>query len=208
MRYKKYRKFIDPLDNSQKWLNELGKKGYKLESLRGDSFVFDVRKDEEYEYKSFYFKGPEKEVEAFLRDAMKKSYEVFQLPISAGQLSLGSFMATKFDFDGDDEKYKAKLYSTHIYILMKPRAGESLEEQYKYIDSSYFYTRLMQNKMILALIMFFIFLLNYFGAPLFLRNNETYKESRSFELIIAAVTAFILLHIVYLNFKRNKMKKS
>lgn len=93
---KKYKKFLDPIYSLEKWLNKVGEENYKLNNLRGSYFYFD-KTESKYEYKVYYFKGPEKDVKSFLTYARKKDIEIFQYPISASQISLFSFMAATFD---------------------------------------------------------------------------------------------------------------
>ena len=62
---KKYKKFLDPIYSLEKWLNKVGEENYKLNNLRGSYFYFD-KTESIYEFKVYYFKGPEKDVKSFL----------------------------------------------------------------------------------------------------------------------------------------------
>lgn len=195
---KKFKKFLDPIHSLDKWLNKLGEENYKLKSLRGSYFDFD-KTDSKYEYKLYYCKGPEKDIKSFLNYAQKNNIDIFQYPISASQISLFSFMASTFDNNSDDIGYKASLYTTHIYVLMKPKFGVSIEEILGDDDNQYYYKRQMENKLILALILFVPLLLTYFGL-----FGGTFEQNKLFVQVLMVVEAIILLFIIFLNFKKNK----
>ncbi len=199
---KKFKKFLDPIYSMQKWLNDLGEKNYKLSSLRGSFFEFEET-ESKYEYKVYYFKGPEKDVKSFLAYARKNDIEIFQYPISASQISLFSFMAATFDSNSKDISYKASLFATHIYVLAKPKVGESIEEVLGEDDNEYYYRRQMENKLILAIILFIPLLLSYFRV-----FGGTFEQNKLFVQILVAIELLILIFILFLNFEKNKFLKS
>lgn len=199
---KKYKKFLDPIYSLEKWLNKVGEENYKLNNLRGSYFYFD-KTESKYEYKVYYFKGPEKDVKSFLTYARKKDIEIFQYPISASQISLFSFMAATFDSNSQDISYKASLFATHIYVLMKPKVGESIEEILGEDDNFYYYKRQMENKLILALILLIPLLLTYFRV-----FGGTFEQNKLFVQVLMAVEVLILIFILFLNFKKNRFLRS
>lgn len=199
---KKYKKFLDPIYSLEKWLNKVGEENYKLNNLRGSYFYFD-KTESKYEYKVYYFKGPEKDVKSFLTYARKKDIEIFQYPISASQISLFSFMAATFDSNLQDISYKASLFATHIYVLMKPKVGESIEEILGEDDNFYYYKRQMENKLILALILMIPLLLTYFRV-----FGGTFEQNKLFVQVLIAVEVLILIFILFLNFKKNRFLRS
>lgn len=199
---KKYKKFLDPIYSLDKWLNKVGEENYKLNNLRGSYFYFD-KTESKYEYKVYYFKGPEKDVKSFLTYARKKDIEIFQYPISASQISLFSFMAATFDSNSQDISYKASLFATHIYVLMKPKVGESIEEILGEDDNFYYYKRQMENKLILALILMIPLLLTYFRV-----FGGTFEQNKLFVQVLMAVEVLILIFILFLNFKKNRFLRS
>lgn len=199
---KRYKKFLDPIYSLEKWLNKLGEKNYKLNNLRGSYFYFDET-NSKYEYKVYYFKGPEKDVKSFLTYANKKGIDIFQYPISATQISLFSFMASSFDNNSEDINYKASLFTTHIYVLMKPKVSDSIEDILGEDNNMYYYKRQMENKLILALILFIPLLLTYFRLL-----GGTFEDNKLFVQVLMGVEALILLFIIYLNIKKNKYAKS
>lgn len=199
---KKYKKFLDPIYSLEKWLNKVGEENYKLNNLRGSYFYFD-KTESKYEYKVYYFKGPEKDVKSFLTYARKKDIEIFQYPISASQISLFSFMAATFDSNLQDISYKASLFATHIYVLMKPKVGESIEEILGEDDNFYYYKRQMENKLILALILMIPLLLTYFRV-----FGGTFEQNKLFVQVLMAVEVLILIFILFLNFKKNRFLRS
>lgn len=199
---KKYKKFLDPIYSLEKWLNKVGEENYKLNNLRGSYFYFD-KTESKYEYKVYYFKGPEKDVKSFLTYARKKDIEIFQYPISASQISLFSFMAATFDSNSQDISYKASLFATHIYVLMKPKVGESIEEILGEDDNFYYYKRQMENKLILALILMIPLLLTYFRV-----FGGTFEQNKLFVQVLMAVEVLILIFILFLNFKKNRFLRS
>lgn len=199
---KKYKKFLDPIYSLEKWLNKVGEENYKLNNLRGSYFYFD-KTESKYEYKVYYFKGPEKDVKSFLTYARKKDIEIFQYPISASQISLFSFMAATFDSNSQDISYKASLFATHIYVLMKPKVGESIEEILGEDDNLYYYKRQMENKLILALILMIPLLLTYFRV-----FGGTFEQNKLIVQVLMAVEVLILIFILFLNFKKNRFLRS
>lgn len=199
---KKYKKFLDPIYSLEKWLNKVGEENYKLNNLRGSYFYFD-KTESKYEYKVYYFKGPEKDVKSFLTYARKKDIEIFQYPISASQISLFSFMAATFDSNSQDISYKASLFATHIYVLMKPKVGESIEEILGEDDNLYYYKRQMENKLILTLILMIPLLLTYFRV-----FGGTFEQNKLFVQVLMAVEVLILIFILFLNFKKNRFLRS
>lgn len=199
---KKYKKFLDPIYSLEKWLNKVGEENYKLNNLRGSYFYFD-KTESKYEYKVYYFKGPEKDVKSFLIYARKKDIEIFQYPISASQISLFSFMAATFDSNSQDISYKASLFATHIYVLMKPKVGESIEEILGEDENLYFYKRQMENKLILALILMIPLLLTYFRV-----FGGTFEQNKLFVQVLMAVEVLILIFILFLNFNKNRFLRS
>lgn len=199
---KKYKKFLDPIYSLEKWLNKVGEENYKLNNLRGSYFYFD-KTESKYEYKVYYFKGPEKDVKSFLTYARKKDIEIFQYPISASQISLFSFMTATFDSNSQDISYKASLFATHIYVLMKPKVGESIEEVLGEDDNLYYYKRQMENKLILALILMIPLLLTYFRV-----FGGTFEQNKLFVQVLMAVEVLILIFILFLNFKKNRFLRS
>lgn len=199
---KKYKKFLDPIYSLEKWLNKVGEENYKLNNLRGSYFYFD-KTESKYEYKVYYFKGPEKDIKSFLTYARKKDIEIFQYPISASQISLFSFMAATFDSNSQDISYKASLFATHIYVLMKPKVGESIEEILGEDDNFYYYKRQMENKLILALILMIPLLLTYFRV-----FGGTFEQNKLFVQVLMAVEVLILIFILFLNFKKNRFLRS
>lgn len=199
---KKYKKFLDPIYSLEKWLNKVGEENYKLNNLRGSYFYFD-KTESKYEYKVYYFKGPEKDVKSFLTYARKKDIEIFQYPISASQISLFSFMAATFDSNSQDISYKASLFATHIYVLMKPKVGESIEEILGEDDNFYYYKRQMENKLILALILMIPLLLTYFRV-----FGGTFEQNKLFVQVLMAVEVLILIFILFLNFNKNRFLRS
>lgn len=199
---KKYKKFLDPIYSLEKWLNKVGEENYKLNNLRGSYFYFD-KTESKYEYKVYYFKGPEKDVKSFLTYARKKDIEIFQYPISASQISLFSFMAATFDSNSQDISYKASLFATHIYVLMKPKVGESIEEILGEDDNLYYYKRQMENKLILALILMIPLLLTYFRV-----FGGTFEQNKLFVQVLMAVEVLILIFILFLNFNKNRFLRS
>lgn len=199
---KKFKKFLDPIYSLENWLNKQGEENYKLTSLRGSFFEFD-KTEAKYEYKVYYFKGPEKDVRSFLTYARKNYIEIFQYPISASQISLFSFMAATFDSNSQDINYKASLFATHIYVLMKPKVAESIEEILGEDDNLYYYKRQMENKLILAIILMIPLLLSYFRLL-----GGSFEQNKFFVQVMIAVEALILLFILFLNIKRNIYIKS
>lgn len=199
---KKYKKFFDPIYSLENWLNKLGEKNYKLTSLKGSYFYFD-KTNSRYEYKVYYFKGPEKDVKSFLTYASKQGIDIFQYPISATQVSLSSFMASSFDNNSEDLNYKASLFATHIYVLMKPKVSDSIEDILGEDNNLYYYKRQMENKLILAIILFIPLLLTYFRLL-----GGTFEQNKLFVQVLIAVEALILIFIIFLNIKRNKYAKS
>ena len=199
---KKFKKFLDPIYSLETWLNKLGENNYKLTNLRGSYFNFE-KTDSKYEYKVYYFKGPEKDVLSFLSYARKKEIEIFQYPISASQISLFSFMASTFDNNSQDIRYKASLYTTHIYVLMKAKISDSIEQILGEDDNAYYYKRQMENKFILALILLVPLLLTYFRV-----FGGTIEQNKLFVQVLFAIEILILLFILFLNFKKNKYIKN
>ena len=52
---KKFRIFLNPIESREKWLNRMGDKGYKLNSISGMGTVYEfVETDCKYEYKAQY----------------------------------------------------------------------------------------------------------------------------------------------------------
>lgn len=199
---KKFKKFLDPIYSLETWLNKQGEEKYKLTSLRGSFFEFD-KTDSKYEYKVYYFKGAEKDVKSFLTYARKKDIDIFQYPISASQISLFSFMASTFDSNSDDIAYKASLFATHIYVLLKPKVSESIEEILGKDNNLYYYKRQMENKLILAFILMIPLLLSYFRL-----FGGSFEQNKLFVQVMMAIEVLILIFILFLNFKRNKYIKS
>ena len=112
-------------------------------------------------------------------------------------------MAATFDSNSKDISYKASLFATHIYVLAKPKVGESIEEVLGEDDNEYYYRRQMENKLILAIILFIPLLLSYFRV-----FGGTFEQNKLFVQILVAIELLILIFILFLNFKKNKFLKS
>ncbi len=213
---KKFRIFLNPIESREKWLNRMGDKGYKLNSISGMGTVYEfVETDCKYEYKAQYIgymsNDERLEYESFLKDA---NYDFWNLQINLGQVSIGRVKFRPYARGTGKLATSAGMINREILIVEK-LATDGEFRLFTDVESSIADLKMRRRTYIylLSMITFFAAFGMFFNnqKPIFKWTWKSYEGISSpiaISIIILLAAIYSLYFIVMLSFEIKNLKES
>ncbi|MDO5690082.1 MAG: DUF2812 domain-containing protein [Tissierellia bacterium] len=198
---KKIKFFLDPFNNLEPWLNDMAKRGYRLESI--NNFIYDFEKTNESFRYSTQFIGANtyadnKQYTQLLQEC---SARVFHAPINQGSIVLGKI---KFrPYARGSGKLANSLSGYNKEILVVENAGDKIQHLLTNAADISIEYRDIRNAYLQATVMMTL-LLGYKIYKMYMSNFEIRNTLLSVLVFIVWIILLVLLNKAQSNYQMYK----